>query len=152
MPTTLTSSQVNAVVAGTFFPNVNPGRLNASWASFNFGGSTLTVGQVVQMLAIPTGCVVHEILVSAEFTGNTAGLYTIGDGSLTNRYCTNASLTASSRTTRASSGIGWKISVSDDSTTRFDTIDISIGAGATQTLTGSIQMVCYYRYVGITGD
>lgn len=152
MATTLTSSQVNAVVAGTFFPKVTPGRLNATWASFNIGGGTLTAGQVVQMLAIPTGCVVHDILVSAEFTGNTAGFYTIGDGSLTNRYCVNASLTATSRTTRATSGVGWKISVSDDSTTRFDTIDVSIGAGATQTLTGSILMVCYYRYIGITGD
>lgn len=152
MPTTLTSSQVNAVVAGTAFPKLDPGRINAQWVSFNAAGGTVTVGQVIQMLAIPTGCIVHDILFTAEATGNQAGLFTIGDGSLTNRFLVNASLTATSRTGRATSGVGYKISVSDDALTRFDTIDISIGTGATQAATLSVQMVCYFRYVGITGD
>lgn len=149
MPTTLTSSQVNAVVAGAPI-KTNPGFVNAVWASFTAAGGTVTVGQVIQMLAIPTGSIIYDILVSGEFTGIDTGFFTIGDGSLTNRFLVNGSVTATSRTTRASSGLAYKVSVSDDNLTRFDTIDISIGAGTTQAATCSFQMVCYFRYIGIT--
>lgn len=156
MPTTLTSTFVNNYRAGLVTIPILPGKLCAiTVQKTTFGAAeTVTAGQVIQMVPIPTGCEIADLFVVANWVGNDTGAYTIGDGSLTNRFCIGASLTASSRITKATSGIGYKYSVSDDVATplRFDTIDISIGAGATQTFTGSILMTVYYRYVGGAGQ
>lgn len=98
------------------------------------------------MVPIPTGCRVLDIIIQSEWPGNTVGSFTVGDGSLTNRFVTNASFTASSRVTRLSSNLAYKYSVSDDAALWFDTIDISVGTGSTRTATGSILMTVYYRY------
>lgn len=158
MPSTITSTQVQAVVSTPLdslaVPPVVPGRVCAATVikTVFSASQTVTVGQVIQMVAIPTGCEILDGFVVSNWVGNGAGVFTVGDGSSTNRYVTAASLTASSRITRFSSGIGYKYSVSDDVAVplRFDTIDISVGAGATQTFTGSILMTVYYRYLGET--
>lgn len=156
MPTTLTSTLVNAIRAGTKNLPIVPGRPMATIASFTFSGATVTVGQVVQMIPIPSGAEILDIWLTSEWTGSGAGVFSVGDGSTTNRYVlASASLTASSRITRAAGGLGYKYSVSDDVATgfsRFDTIDVNIGAGATQTFTGSILMAVYWRYVGETNE
>lgn len=149
MAKTLTSSLVNSVLAGTYvMPNI-PGLVHAVVANVPatgvIQGGTLTTGCVIQMVPIPTGARILDIVISAEFPGSTTGAFTVGDGSLTNRFVTVASLTATSRVTKLTSNLGYKVSVSDDAVSRFDTIDISIGA-TTQTSTGSILMTVYYRY------
>lgn len=158
MPSTITSTQVQGVVSTPLdsltWPPIVPGRTCAvTVVKGTFSAAqTVTVGQVIQMVAIPSGCEILDGFVIANWVGNSAGFFTVGDGSSTNRYVTAASLTVSSRITRFSSGIGYKYSVSDDVATplRFDTIDISIGAGATQTFTGSILMTVFYKYLDET--
>lgn len=150
MAVTITSSLVNAVLAGTYTIPVIPGKVFAVTANMPAAGKlqagTITSGQVIQMVPVPFGARVLDIILQSEWPGNTAGVFTVGDGSLTNRFVTAASLTASSRVTKLSSNLAYRYSVSDDSTQRFDTIDINIGAGATQTATGSLLMTVYFRY------
>ena len=86
--------------------------------------------------------------VSSSWPAGTAGVYTVGDGSSTSRFVTTASLTAAGIVQRAQGGIGYRYSVSDDVATplRWDTIDFNVGAGATQTTTGSVQMAVWYVF------
>lgn len=152
MPTTLTSSAVAAAVAdGGRSLLVRPGKPVCSYVSFTFNGGTVTVGQVVQMIPVPAGARILNLLVKSDWPAGTAGIFSVGDGSLTNRFVTagaSASLTAAGVITRNVGGVGYKYSVSDDVVvgSRFDTIDFSVGAGATQTTTGSIQMAVWYVY------
>ena len=150
MPTTLTSTLVAAAVAdGGRSLIVRPGKPTCAYASFTFNGGTVTVGQVVQMIPIPAGARILNVIVKSDWAAGSAGVFSVGDGSLTNRYVTAAaSITAAGVITRPDGGIGYKYSVSDDVVvgSRFDTIDFNIGAGATQTTTGTIQMAVWYVY------
>lgn len=152
MPTTLTSTLVAAAVAdGGRTLLARPGKPVCVYAQFAFNGGTVTVGQVIQMIPVPAGARILNLLVRSDFPAGTAGIFSVGDGSLTNRFITagaNASLTTVGVITRNVGGVGYKYSVSDDVVvgSRFDTIDFSIGAGATQTTTGTIQMAVWYVY------
>lgn len=149
MPTTLTSSQVAAVVANqTTLLTPPEGKMAAAVVSFNFNGGTLTVGQIVQMVALPEGARVVELQVQAEFTGNTEGDYTVGDGGSAARYISSTSLTASSvrAIINVPGGAGYRYTVSSTTTVGYDTIDVTIGGAASQCTTGSIQMIVYYTY------
>lgn len=153
MATTLTSTLVAARAAGTAFPKIDPSRVNVVRASFNVNGGTVTPGLVIQMLPIPTGCRVLRVDTVSEWAGNAAGVFSVGDGGSTTRYVVSASLTATSRVTSMNgAGLNYKYSLSDDVAVinRFDTIDVVIGAGATQTGTGSILMTAWYTYEGET--
>jgi len=146
MPITLTSTFVNAVRSGLTPLRFTPGKMEVYHVSATFNGSTVTPGAVFQMVPIPTGARVYDVRVWSEWIGNAAGVFSVGDGSLTNRYVTSASLTASSRLTLANAGLGFKYSVSDDAIFRWDTIDLNVGAGATQCVTGSIMMTVWFKY------
>lgn len=156
MPTTLTSSLVNAVRAGTKNIPIVPNRTMATVVSHTVNGGTVTVGQVIQMVPIPSGSEILDIAVIANFFNDAGvGVYTIGDGSSTGRYAISASLTNSSIIARLGGGLGYKYSVSDDVAVgfgRFDTIDMSLGAGVSQCNTASIMMVVYWRYLGVGVD
>lgn len=146
MAITFTSSHVNNGVARYWHTGVNA--TNVTWTAGS-APTSLSPSTVVQMVKVPNGAVILDVVVAHNFAGNTEGSIRVGDGSLSNRFVTTTSVTASSVLTRLNNaaGFGYTISVGTtvDAVAAFDTIDlqITITAGS-ETATASVQMTVYY--------
>ena len=142
MALTLTSTQVQSGVARYWHAG-----LNCVNVTFHPGVS-ISPSTHVQMVKIPAGAVIVDIATCGNFP-LTTGTYSVGDGSLSNRFITAQSLTASSRIARLnnSAGFGYTISVGTtvDAVDAYDTIDVSmlVTAGS-ETATFSLQMTVWY--------
>lgn len=144
MATTTTSTLVNNGPVRALGEGLNVARALFSWGKD--ATTTLSASVVVKMIPLPHGARVIDLIVKATFPGNTAGVFSVGDASDTDRYVTSASLTASSRVTRADNpaGFGHIISLSSSNINSYATIDVTFGAGATATFTACIDMTAFY--------
>jgi len=148
MPTTVTSTAVAAVVAnGAHLMSYVPGRIMCSYASKTTFAATETIsaGLVLQMVPVPSGARILGVTVAMGIPLDAAaGVFSVGDGSLTNRFITGASI-STSIVARMTQGLGYKYSLSDGvvAPLRFDTIDVNFGA-VSQTTTGSLIMQVYW--------
>lgn len=144
---TLTSTQVNNGPVLGDRPGLNVKHVSHCWGKSG-GGTTLSVSVCLQMIAIPDGARILDVVTEVIGTVITQGSYAIGDGSSTARYVTTTSLTNSRVVTRAatSTGIDWRYSLttSGHAGLTFDTIDLTFGANVTSTLTLCVEMVAYY--------
>lgn len=97
------------------------------------------------MLAIPNGARLIDLAVEVNgATGQTTGRCSVGDGSSTARYIATISLTASRIVTRATTGLGFRYSLTESDFATFDTIDLTFGSALTSTLTLCVEMVAWY--------
>lgn len=145
MAITFTSSHVNNGVARYWHTGVNA--VTVVWNAGS-AASSMSPSTVVQMVKVPNGAVILDVVATGNFP-LTTGTYAIGDGSLSDRFITAASLTASSRVYRLNNGagLGYTISVGTtvDAVAAFDTIDaqLLLTAGS-ETATCSLQLTVYY--------
>lgn len=88
--------------------------------------ATASVGDVVQMVKVPRGAIIDEIVVFSD-GGDHAN---IGDGGSVARYFASSSaLTTRHILTRVEgvqAGIGYQYDISDDAAVAYDTIDLTI--------------------------
>ncbi|CAB4192456.1 hypothetical protein UFOVP1244_29 [uncultured Caudovirales phage] len=145
---TLTSTQVNNGPVLGDRPGLNVKRV--LFSGRDTSGLTLCTSVCLQMVAIPDGARVVDVLVKCTGISTQVGNFTVGDGSSTARYVSAISVTASSVLSRmnVSGGAGWRYSLTQSASTpfvfaKFDTIDMTFVA-LTSTNTMSIEMSVWY--------
>lgn len=117
-----------------------------SFGVYNANGNTLSVSDVIQMVAVPVGAVIIDLQVSGLVPGVTATVLKVGDGLSDARFGTvTLSATAQFLRTNTALGHGYQITLSDDAAVRYDTIDLVVNSSASVTTTCSIAVsVVYY--------
>lgn len=152
MAQTFTSTACQTFGTTGFF--INPPKyieegciIRAATYSFALNPSA-TVSAVIQMVPVPRGCQVHDVLMQWDEAG---GQYTVkvGDGGNVSRYMNSISVSASgvarmgwcssagAVNINQSGGMGYSYSVDD-------TIDIKIGAAGSATSVGTIRLQITY--------
>lgn len=128
--------------------------LNFAYSTFDMlrgvsqGNFSVSNTLVIQMVKLPNNARILDLFVT--FTDRADGAFTVGDQSLTNRYVTATSMSASLQTTflNAAAGAGYKISLSNSSTvTEVKSEPINIFTTNTilsASTTGCIAMGVYY--------
>lgn len=150
MPATLTSAAVHLgapyVTEGV---NVAMGRVELGVTPN--GPFSLSTGDVIQMVKLPTGAQILRIQVACGLSAFlTEGAISVGDGSSTARFMTATSLTSAAYLDTAANTFGggaalhYTISRSDAVVFLGDTIDISIGGAASTTSTGTFVMAVWF--------
>ncbi len=122
--------------------------LQTVFGLYNAGGETLSVSDTIQMVRIPNGAIIVDWAISGIVPGVTAQLVKIGDGGDDDRFG-SVSLSATSQHLRpqASTGHAFQYSISDDANPLYDTIDLTLGAQGSATVTCSIVLTVTY-YMG----
>lgn len=140
---TVTSTQVNNG------PILTTSGLNVKRVQFKAGPDiavTVCTSVCLQMVAVPDGARILDIITKATGIGAQLGNFQIGDGSLTARFQTATSITASTVVSRLNvpGGAGFLVSLTASHVpSTFDTIDMTFVA-LTATRTMSIEMSVYY--------
>lgn len=143
--TTVTSQQVKTGPIAAYRPGLNVMHHTHVWSGGPSSRASLSVSVCLQMLAVPNGARILDLVAEVQgATGQTAGGYAIGDGSSTARYVATTSLTASRVVSRASTGLGFRYSVTESDFVTFDTIDVTFSGALTSTLTLCVEMVAWY--------
>lgn len=127
-------------------PRVNHAGANIVTAVYNAGGLTLSVSDTIQMVRIPHGAIISEVKVSGNIPGQLVTSIEVGDDGDDDRYGV-FSLSSSLQIQRmnVATGHGYQYSLSDDLEPRYDTIDMTVAATATPTVTCSLVLsVTYY--------
>lgn len=110
------------------------------------GGTAFVINDVVQMLKIPAGARVTDMVLStSDIDTNVSPLITIsvGDGSVTNRYINASTVGQTGGTVRMGSGI--TTNTMAFTYTVLDTIDLLIAAApGTGTATGTLTLAVAY--------
>lgn len=138
--TTVTSAQV---ACGPVLGDVRG--LNVKHAKFTWSrdaSASLSVSVCLQLVPMPHGARVLDVTMQVTGQAGQVGSYVIGE-SLTNRFITTTSLTASTIVTRGSP-VDYRISCSESDYATFDTIDMTFGANVTSTRTLCVDMFVWY--------
>lgn len=146
MANTLTSTQVARVVAGTDVPLALQHRLNAVHVKFAANGTSVSSGDVIQMVALPAwsrvigGIIVRStvptdsMIYGFGYTGGTAfaaaGSFSTTTGVAMNRISVNA---------------GALLSISEGAVLQFDTIDLTL-TSLSACVTCDIHVYVTYTY------
>lgn len=138
---TKTSTAVSTLVQ----PRMIHAGTNVARAVFTGNALTVSAGDVIQMVKIPRNAAIVELLVGGHSPNSGLGI-TVGDGSLSNRFVTAVSLSSTSLIFRMNNpaGLGYVVSLSDDATTEYDTIDITIQDTTSATASCSIVLEVFY--------
>lgn len=111
---------------------------------YNSNGTSLSASDVIQMVRVPHGAIIIDRIISGVIPGD-AFLVKIGDGGDDDRYGTvTLSATAQCLSGNAAAGHAYQVSLSDDATVRYETIDLTISTAASQTTTSSIVLTVNY--------
>lgn len=100
---------------------------------------------VIQMVKVPHGAIIDEVQIHAPSgvaSAPAALTISVGDGGDPNRYFSGSYSTTA--VIRATSGLGYEYSLSDDAVVQYDTIDITIDAGAL-TASQAVEMIVTYH-------
>lgn len=139
---TVTSTQVkNGPVFAA--PGLNVKRVQFKGADI---GVTLCTSVCLQMVAVPDGARILDIITKCTGIGAQVGNFQLGDGSVTARFQSATSITASTVVSRMndSRGAGFLVSLTASHVPQtYDTIDMTFVA-LTATRTMSIEMSVYY--------
>jgi hypothetical protein len=123
---------------------VHAGLQTAYSGVYNASGSTLSASDVIQMCVVPHGAIIVDIQVSGH-GGAASHTIKVGDGGDDDRFGTiTLSATSAFLRTNAGTGHAYQYSLSDDATTRYDTIDLTVQANGSATTTASIVMTVIY--------
>lgn len=142
--TTVTSGQVAHKEAYGETPGLNVRHAKLNWRS-DMGSDTLSVSVCAQMVPMPHGARILNVVAQVTGQAGQVGSYVVGE-SLTNRFLTVMSLTASTVVNRnfQAAAYGYRISVSESDNVVLDTIDLTFGANVSSTLTLCVDMLVYY--------
>lgn len=95
-----------------------------------------SAGDVVQMIPVPRGAVVHDIHMNYAGLGGASITTTVGDGNSASRY--NGSISSNVNTiVRATAGLGYSYSTDD-------TLDIVVGTATSASVGTTVRMTAYY--------
>ena len=119
--------------------------LNCVIATYVAGGDTLSAGDVIQMLSIPNGAIIADVIVGGN-SGNTGITVDVGDGGSAARFINNASLSVDVVVVHMTEtgGLGYRYSLTDGAIPLADTIDITIVATATATNTATLVLAVMF--------
>lgn len=101
---------------------------------------------VIQMVKIPNGAIVDEVvLFHSGDVGSDAGVVnvTVGDADDPNRYASFSAALATVQ--RATTGLGHQVSLSDDASVMYQTIDITFVSGGPITASHVVEMYVIYH-------
>ena len=117
--------------------------LQTAEASFNSGPSQ-SAGDVIQMVPIPHGAVIVDVMVTGA-PGGDFYVLDVGTGADPDVFIDDGSLTISAVLRMSQKlGHGFRVSISDDIVPHFETVDITIVSGS-MTATASLKLsVTYY--------
>jgi len=103
------------------------------------GNPSLSTGDVIQMLRVPTGAVVLDVWFIADQLSGGNYTVTVGDGLDADRYIATLSTGSTSSWTKMSiaNAVGYSYSAED-------TIDITVGTATTATQSGVIRLAVTY--------
>lgn len=143
--TTITSQQVKMGPITADWPGLNVKQVHIDWGK-DIGSRSVSVSVCLQMLAVPDGARIVDLILRATFPGSTQGGYAVGDSSSTARYVTTTSMTTSQVVSRlaVAAGAGFRYSVTQSDFKTFDTIDVTFSGALTSTLTCCLDMTVYY--------
>jgi|SRR5882672_371232 len=96
-----------------------------------------SAGDVVQMVKIPSGAHIHEVLMNYAGLGGASLTTTVGDGNSASRYYTSFSTNTSTILVRNLAGYDYSYSAED-------TIDVVIGSVGSASIGTTIAMTVYY--------
>ena len=139
---TLTSSAVTAGPITGDRAGLNVKHVKFQWAK-DVGSPTLSVSVMLQLLPLPDGARLLDLVTMVSGQAGQVGSYVIGDGSSTNRYVTTLSLTASDIVSRATA-LGMRYSLTQSDYVTWETIDMKFQANVTSTRTLCVEMVAWY--------
>lgn len=122
-------------------------------ATFNFGAPyasiSATAGAIIQMVPIPKGAQVHDLVLQWDALGGGVYTVTVGDTGNASRYIGSTSVTSSAvtrmgmnlsgavLTSLQNGGMGYSYSADT-------TINITIGTATNATATGAVRVSVYY--------
>lgn len=143
--TTITSNQVKYGPVRGDTPGLNARHVNFVWGR-DVGARSLSVSVCLQLVPIPDGARIIDIILSATFAGSQQGGYAVGDNSSTARYMTTQSMTASNVVQRlaVAAGAGFRYSLTQSDFVTWDTIDMTFSGALTSTRTCCIDMTVFY--------
>lgn len=103
------------------------------------GNASLSSGDVIQMLRVPSGAVIMDLAFITDALSGGNYTVTIGDGNSATRYSGSLSTGSTSSFTRISlaAGVGYSYSAED-------TIDITVGTATTATQSGVVRLMVSY--------
>lgn len=120
--------------------------LNVATCVFDFKaqGVTSTASLVIQMVPVPDGARILDLWVRND--NFVAGGFVVGDGSLSNRFITGASLSAAGQLTRlnVAGGAGYLVSLTASDQNSYDTIDFTMNGSPSSSASGTIVMTVFY--------
>jgi hypothetical protein len=119
--------------------------LNAVFCLYDFKatGETVSASLVIQMVPVPHGARILDLYVRNDNLAS--GGFVVGDSSLSNRYITLTSLAATLLTRlNATTGVGFKVSLTASDENSFDTIDIILNGTPSSSASGCIAMTVFY--------
>lgn len=139
------ATKTSTAVGSTVMPRLIHAGVNVVNAVFVAGGATVSAGDVIQMVKVPHGARIVDVMVGGNSVNTGLGI-SVGDGSLSNRFITTVSLSSTSLIFRMNNpaGMGHAVSLSDDATVQYDTIDITVQDTASASVTASIELTVWY--------
>ena len=113
---------------------------------FSDDAEALSAGDVIQMVKVPHGAIIDNIVFRMGTVGDHKVVVRCGDGGSASRYYGSASLSMTlDHTITMTDGHGYQYNLSDDATDQYDTIDLTIGTVTSSSVTGTITMVATYH-------
>lgn len=103
---------------------------------WTFSAAAASVGDVVQMVRVPVGAHIHDVIVVPDFNAASATFaVNVGDGNSATRFILSA--TADVTVVRATQGIGYSYSAED-------TIDITVATAASASVGATVRLTVFY--------
>lgn len=128
---TLTATAAQATVQAKYIEN----GVIARTCQYTFAAAQ-SAGDVIQMVKVPTGAHVHDVIANWAGLGGGALTVTIGDGNSATRYSGSLSTNVAA-VTRATAGVGYSYSAED-------TIDIVVGTATSATAGVTCRLTVLY--------
>lgn len=100
--------------------------VNSVSAAHTVSGS-LSAGDVIQMVKIPNGATILDIVLRTAITPAQITL-SVGDGGSTGRYVLTA--THTSTVYHANTGVPYTYDISDDAAVQYDTVDVKVSTAS----------------------
>lgn len=138
---TLTASSCQTSSGGFFLspPRYVENGVVARSAAYTYAAAQ-SAGDVIQMVPIPKGALILDVITNDTSPGGVQYTYTVGDGNSTTRYNAAASASgASGLVVHATRGVGYSYSTDD-------TIDIGISAITSASAGGTIRLTVFYSF------
>lgn len=147
MPNTLTSSQVAGVVDGTGpLPALTAGKINSVHVKFAANGTSVSTGDVIQMVALPAWSRLLSGMIVRTTTPTDSMIYALGyTGGTAFAAAGSFSTTTGVAMNRISVNAGALLSISETAVLQYDTLDLTLSS-LSPCVTCDIHVFVTYTY------